>query len=276
MADMHTQHKIPCTVGILTFNSARHMRQCLDSVKDFAEIIIADGGSSDETLAIAREYSAKIMQQSEQGKVIEDFALERNRQVEAATQDWFFYVDSDEIVTPELAQDIARVTSAQSPEHLFWDVRMQFSGEGGAKQYRMYKPLYQTRLFNTTTGARFGKRIHEKVRFDHNKYTVGRLESAWLVPLDDYLDFTILKKKAKRNARIIEDWRGRNPIILIEKISYCFLSMVKIALKALYLLFRDSRAERIPIRFSLHMIYEQWYLLTRIIRRYVRNVFSLP
>jgi glycosyltransferase involved in cell wall biosynthesis len=267
--------KIPCTVGILTFNSARHMRQCLDSVKDFAEIIIADGGSSDETLAIAREYSAKIMQQSEQGKVIEDFALERNRQVEAATQDWFFYVDSDEIVTPELAQDIARVTSAQSPEHLFWDVRMQFSGEGGTKQYRMYKSLYQTRLFNKTTGARFGKRIHEKVRFDHNKYTVGRLESAWLVPLDDYLDFTILKKKAKRNARIIEDWRGRSPIALVEKITPGCWSIIKLIIKSVLLRSRHDHLQPPPLRFDLHMIYELSYLEWRYIRRFVRNLFGL-
>lgn len=268
--------KIPCTVGILTWNSARNIRQCLESVKDFAEIIVADGGSSDETLAIASEYGAKIMQQSEQGKVIEDFALERNRQVEAATQDWFFYVDSDEIVTQELAADIRRVTQTNPPEHLFWDVRMQFSGEAGGKLYQMWKPLYQTRLFNKTTGARFSKRIHEKVRFDKSKYTVGRLQSAWLVPIDGYLDFATLKKKARRNARIIEDWRERSPIKFIQRLLPCLFSMVKITIKGIYLTLASSRDTRTPSRFYVHMVYEQWYLLTRIVRRYVHNLASLP
>lgn len=267
--------KISCTVGILTFNSAQHIRQCLESVKDFAEIIIADGGSSDETLAIAREYGATIMEQSEQGKVIEDFALERNRQVEAARQDWFFYVDSDEIVTPELAADIRRVTSVKPSGHFFYDVRMQFSGEGGTKQYRMYKPLYQTRLFNKTTGARFSKRIHEKVRFDKNKYTVGRLESAWLVPLDGYLDFATLKKKARRNARIIEDWRSKSPLSLIVKILPGFFSVIKLIIKGIVLRLRHDRLPPPPLRFDLHMIYELSYLEWRYLRRYGRNLLGL-
>lgn len=279
MTDQDIQHsvpKIPCTVGILTWNSGRHLRQCLESVKDFAEIIVADGGSTDDTLAIAREYGCTIMDQSEKGKVIEDFALERNRQVEAATQDWFFYVDSDEIVTPELAADIRRVTSTNPPEHLFWDVRMQLSGEGGTKQYRMWKNLYQIRLFNKTTGARFGKRIHEKVRFDKNKYTIGRLESAWLVPIDGYLDFATLKKKARRNARIIEDWRSKNFFSLVGKITPCLLSIGKSIIKGTYLFFSSPPNVRMPFRFSVHMAYEQWYLLRRIVWRYFRNLLSLP
>ncbi len=275
MDEAGIQKKIPCTVGILTFNSAKSLRVCLESIKDFAEIIVADGGSSDETLAIAREYGATVMQQSEQGKVIEDFALERNRQVEAARQDWFFYVDSDEIVTPELAADIRRVTTIQPPEHFFYDVRMQFSGEGGTKQYRMYKPLYQTRLFNKTTGARFGKRIHEKVRFDKNKYTIGRLESAWLVPLDGYLDFAMVKKKAKRNARIIEDWKSRNPLSLVMKVLPGCFSVIKIIIKGIVLRLRHDHLQPPPPRFDLHMIYELSYLEWRYIRRYARNLFGL-
>lgn len=268
--------KIPCTVGILTFNSARTLQACLESVKDFAETIVADGGSSDETLAIASEYGAKIMQQSEQGKVIEDFALERNRQVEAATQDWFFYVDSDEIVTEELAADIRRVTQANPPEHLFWDVRMQFSGEGGKRLYQMWKPLYQTRLFNKTTGARFSKRIHEKVRFDKNKYTVGRLESAWLVPIDGYLDFVTLKKKARRNARIIEDWRSKSLFNYFAKLIPGCLSIIKILVKGILLRLRYGFRNTPSVWFDVHMMYEIIYLEWRYLRRFVRNIFGLP
>ena len=55
--------KIPCSVGILTLNSGQALRRCLDSLKDFAEIIICDGNSTDNTLEIAREYGAKIVKQ---------------------------------------------------------------------------------------------------------------------------------------------------------------------------------------------------------------------
>jgi glycosyltransferase involved in cell wall biosynthesis len=50
--------KIRCSVGILTYNSGKNLRRALESVKNFSNIIIADGGSTDDTLQIAAEYGA--------------------------------------------------------------------------------------------------------------------------------------------------------------------------------------------------------------------------
>ena len=54
---------IKASVGILTFNSSKYLNYCLNSVKDFNEILILDGGSKDETLNIAKKYNCKILKQ---------------------------------------------------------------------------------------------------------------------------------------------------------------------------------------------------------------------
>ena len=55
--------KIACTVEILTWNSEKTLKACLESVKDFDDIIILDGNSTDKTLEIANNYRARIIKQ---------------------------------------------------------------------------------------------------------------------------------------------------------------------------------------------------------------------
>lgn len=55
------------SIVIATFNSERTLKKCLESIKkqdfphDLIEIIIADGGSIDNTLRIAKKYNTKII-----------------------------------------------------------------------------------------------------------------------------------------------------------------------------------------------------------------------
>ena len=93
---MLDNRKIPATVRILTLNSAKTLRRALESVKDFAEILVFDGNSTDETLEIAKEYGARIEKQypdrSESNILIHDWPELLNRVVKAASFDWIFYV----------------------------------------------------------------------------------------------------------------------------------------------------------------------------------------
>ena len=57
---MNQSNMIKATVGILTFNSAKYLYHCLNSVKKFNEILIIDGGSKDNTLKIAKKFKCKI------------------------------------------------------------------------------------------------------------------------------------------------------------------------------------------------------------------------
>lgn len=94
------------SVVIPTFNSEKYIRGCLDSV--FAqkypriEIIIVDDGSTDNSVALARE----ILQGFPTWKVIElgknqGASAARNAGLRAATGAWVQFLDSDDLLMPD-------------------------------------------------------------------------------------------------------------------------------------------------------------------------------
>jgi glycosyltransferase involved in cell wall biosynthesis len=89
------------SVIVLTKNEQEMIRDCLQSARQLAgEIIVVDSGSTDDTVKIATEFGAKIIATSG------DYASLRNAGLEAASGEWVFYLDADERVSPQLAQEI--------------------------------------------------------------------------------------------------------------------------------------------------------------------------
>lgn len=86
------------SVVIHTCNNAKIIRECLESVKEFDEIVVCDMYSDDETLEIAREYNCKIVMHEKTGFV----EPARNFGISNASNEWVLVVDSDEKITPEL------------------------------------------------------------------------------------------------------------------------------------------------------------------------------
>ncbi len=90
------------SVTILTKNSEKYLEKCLDALQAFNEIVIIDNGSSDETLKIAENYpNTKIVEHEFIG-----FGPLKNMAIKHAKNDWIFSIDSDEIVKPELVDEI--------------------------------------------------------------------------------------------------------------------------------------------------------------------------
>jgi (heptosyl)LPS beta-1,4-glucosyltransferase len=99
--------------AILTKNEARHIGDCLKSVQWADAVILEDSFSSDSTVEIARELGATIFQSQ-----FVNFAVARERALDNARQlkgEWILFIDADERVTPELAEEIRRVAQADGP-----------------------------------------------------------------------------------------------------------------------------------------------------------------
>ena len=159
-------YKIKCTVGILTFNSGATIKAALESVKNFSEIIICDGGSTDETLSLARAYGAKVIVQAPEfkgeGNKVIDFSGVRNQMLSAASNPWFFYLDSDELITPALADEIDSIISSGNPPAAFWVPRKYTLG-GEIVNCAATYPAKQMRFFHRSAVSRFIKTIHERI-----------------------------------------------------------------------------------------------------------------
>jgi glycosyltransferase involved in cell wall biosynthesis len=89
------------SVAVITFNEEEMIESCLKSVDWADERIVLDSGSTDKTLNIAQKLGAKVYAV----KFI-NFSQIRKLAREKATGNWILYIDADERVTPDLAQEI--------------------------------------------------------------------------------------------------------------------------------------------------------------------------
>lgn len=261
--------KIKCSVGILTFNSEKGIEKCLESIKDFAEIIIADGGSTDRTLDIAKKYGAKVISQTNPGHPIEDFSKERQQLLDSSIFDWFFYLDSDEVATPELVKKITEVVSDENPKYLIYKVKYQLSTEDFSIRYVSFKPYYQTRFFNKKSNAFFIKKVHERISFD-KLVPVGIIDEPWLVPLSDQLEFKIYKQKVQKRLKIlVDDIQLNDPIRFLVK---GIINQIILLLKQLYKMFalrlRENKRIVVPFKYEIYRLYSPVVTSVYIIKRY--------
>jgi glycosyltransferase involved in cell wall biosynthesis len=95
---------------IITFNEEHNIRTCLESVRWVDEIVVVDSFSTDNTAAICREYSARVIQRDWPGHVAQkQFALEQ------AGGEWVISLDADEWLSPEAIEEIRRTVIMGHP-----------------------------------------------------------------------------------------------------------------------------------------------------------------
>ncbi len=156
---------IPCTVAILTHNSGATLPRALESVQNFAEILVCDGNSTDNTATLARAFGARVIQQDKTfldavGR-IKDFSGVRNQTLHAATQPWFLYIDSDEYIGSELVKEIERIVATASSGAYFVP-RLYVLDEEIIRCASTY-PSRQMRFFHRSAVRQFIKSIHERI-----------------------------------------------------------------------------------------------------------------
>ena len=130
------------SVVINTYNAEQHLKEVLESVKEFDEILICDMESTDRTLDIARQYGCRVVTFPKGDAVSAEPA--RTFAIQSAANHWVFVVDADELVTTELRNYLyQRISKADCPEGLYIPRRNLFLG-----QYEQnFTADYQLRFF---------------------------------------------------------------------------------------------------------------------------------
>lgn len=87
------------SVGLIARDAELDLAKCLERVYPIAdEIVIGDTGSKDATVAIAERYHARVLRLPPVGEFEDGFAGARNAVLQAATGDWFLWIDTDELL----------------------------------------------------------------------------------------------------------------------------------------------------------------------------------
>jgi len=97
---------IQLSVALAVYNESDNIGACLESVSSIAdEIVIVDGSSTDNTIAIAKKYGAKIIAEVNRT----NFHINKQIAIDACVGTWILQLDADERVSSMLAKEIRTI-----------------------------------------------------------------------------------------------------------------------------------------------------------------------
>ena len=192
------------TATILTKNSAETLELTLQSLKAFDEVLILDTGSQDGTCAIAKRYSnTKIFHSPFIG-----FGPLHNLAAQYATHNWILSIDSDEVLSAELANQILSLSLDSNKVYSF-----PFHNYFNHKHIKWcgWYPDRHIRLYNKQVTCFTESQLHEKIQIQglfeeelsapvlHYSY---RCISDFLRKMDLYSTLFAEQNKGKKSSSI--------------------------------------------------------------------------
>ena len=171
---------------VLAKDEEELIKDCLASVSWVDEIILIDGGCTQEMLRVAKEANAKIVK--ERG----DYSKKRNVGRDTASGEWLFYLDIDERVTPLLREEIKDVIT--SPVSLpAYAIPRKNILLGHEMHWGGWWPDYVLRLIRKDSLVRWEGELHEQPKI---RGEVGKLRN----PLTHFSHRTLAEMVEKTNT----------------------------------------------------------------------------
>ncbi len=145
------------SVAMIVRNEADVIAQSIQSVRAIAdEIVVLDTGSNDQTVKIAEQFGARVVQ----CEWSDDFSAARNRLLSECRGKWILWLDAGECLVSESAPllrlYVEREAEADKAYLVLIDVPPQ--GEGGS-----HEQIAQPRLLPNRPEIRFEGRVRETV-----------------------------------------------------------------------------------------------------------------
>ena len=93
------------SVIILARNEEHNIHDCIESVQFADEVLVIDDFSTDNTVKIAEEMGASVVQHAMNG----DWGAQQTFGIEQAKSDWILFLDADERISEPLAKEIQAI-----------------------------------------------------------------------------------------------------------------------------------------------------------------------
>jgi len=217
------------TVIILTFNEALHIERAILALRPVArDIVVVDSYSTDETVELARSLGARVLQnpfvtQAQQFQ----WAIENA----GITTGWTMRLDADEVVEPDLAQEIERELSRLPPEVTGVTLNRRHIFMGRWIRHGGRFPLYLLRIWRT--GA-------------------AQVEDKWM---DEHI--VLLRGRSVRFTGVFSDWNLRDLTFFTDKHNrYATREAIEVMRRGLGL--TDPQADQPGSPLSGQTAYKRW------------------
>ena len=148
------------SVAVVVLNEEERLRACLESVVWSDELVVVDAGSSDKTVAIAREFTDRVLFRAWDG-----YGAQKNFALGQCREDWVLSLDADERVSDTLREEIQTILRGGVGEVGFYLPRRNMFQGRWVRHGGLY-PDWQLRLFRSGRGAFVERAVHESVRVD--------------------------------------------------------------------------------------------------------------
>lgn len=154
MPDHVVSQIIPVTVAIPVKNEGANLSKCLERLGRFAEIVVIDSCSTDQTREIAKSFGARVVNFSWDGK----YPKKRNWFLlnVPPQQPWVLFLDADEFVDDAFCNAVDAAV-AQDYRNGYW---LNYTN------YFLGKPLRHGLAQRKLALFRVGKALYEKIEED--------------------------------------------------------------------------------------------------------------
>lgn len=179
--------KVMISATIITLNEENDLPRCLKSLDFVDEIILVDSGSTDHTVDIARGLGAKVIHESWHG-----YGAQKNFAMGQCKHSWVLNIDADEIITPDLKEEILNQVCLKNSAAGYAFARKTFY-MGRWIRYGGWYPNYVTRLVQKENASWTEPNVHEELMVTGE---IKRLKNPML-----HFTFTDLSDQIRTNMR---------------------------------------------------------------------------
>jgi len=202
---------------VIARNEADMISNCLETLKWCDEVIVVDNNSNDHTEEIAQLWGARVI--AGQG----DFAQLRNLGLQKCKADWILYIDADERVIPDLAQEIraamidtTHTALSLNRSNVLYGHLLHHGGWDQDRVVRLFKrdqllkwegQVHEHALVDGTSGELKTQLLH----LTHRNVVDGLIKSSHWTPIEAELLYQAGTSKVKATTiirkGIMEVWR---------------------------------------------------------------------
>lgn len=147
------------SVFIIALNEAGRIGRVIEAVRGLSDdIVVVDSGSTDGTQQTAQALGARVIHNDWPG-----YGAQKRFAETQCRHDWLLNLDADEIMPPEMADEIRALFAAGGPEADAYELRIAeiFPGEAAPRQFAY--ALAPVRLYNRRKGSYSASPVHDRV-----------------------------------------------------------------------------------------------------------------